>query len=75
MVLTVLRKVLEVIRGVPWFSIVANEGSDVANKEQLLVCIHWVDNDFQIHEDLVELINVLKTDAVTLTSAIKDCLI
>ena len=35
MVLTILRKVLEVIRGVPWFSITAVEGSDVANKEQL----------------------------------------
>ena len=72
--LSVLRKVLEEIRGVPWFSIIADEATDVANKEQL-VCIRWVDNDFQIHEDPVELINVSKTDAVTLTSAIKDCLI
>ena len=58
-----------------WFSIVADEATDVTNKEQLVICIRWVDNDFQIHEDPVELINVPKTDAKTLTGAIKDCLI
>ena len=39
------------------------------------MCIRWVDKKFEIHEDQVELINVPKTDAATLTTVIKDCLI
>ena len=44
----------------------------MSNKEQLAVCIRWVDKDFNIHEDPVE---VLKTNSLTLTGAVKDCLI
>ena len=70
-----LRKLLGEIRSTPWFSVIADEATDVANKEQLVICIRWVDHNFKIHEDPVELINVPKTDAATLTSAIKDSLI
>ena len=68
--LHVLRKVLEDIRVVPWFFIIF----DVGNTEQLAICIHWVDANFEIHEAPVELINIPKTDAATLASAIKDSL-
>lgn len=34
-----------------------------------------VDDSFEIHEDPIELINVPKTDANTITACIKDCLI
>ena len=44
-------------------------------KLQTLVTIRWVDSEFQIHETPVELIQVPKTDAETLTSVLKDCLI
>jgi len=47
----------------------------VSNREQLAVCIRWVDKEFNIHEDPVELIQVPKTDSLTLTGALKDCLI
>ena len=39
------------------------------------MCIRWVDEDFTIHKDPVELIHLPKTDAETVTSAMKDCLI
>ena len=39
------------------------------------MCIRWVDEEFTIHEDPVELMHVPKTDTATLTSALKDCLI
>ena len=39
---------------------------DVTHKEQLCIKIRWVDNnDFVIHEDPLELINVPKTDSDT----------
>ena len=41
----------------------------------MVVCIRWVDEDFMVHEDPVELIHLLRTDASTITSALKDCLL
>ena len=58
-----------------WFSLILDEATDVSHKEQMVVCIRWVDEDISIHEDPLELIHLPKTDAGTLTSALKDCLI
>ncbi|XP_068233467.1 zinc finger MYM-type protein 1-like [Palaemon carinicauda] len=38
-----------------WFSIMADECTGVDNKEQLVICIRWVDNDLEVHEDLIGL--------------------
>ena len=57
------------------FSITADEATDVSNKEQLTLCVRWVDKELVIHEDPLELIHVPKTDSNTLTSVLKDCLI
>lgn len=58
-----------------WFSLIADEATDISHNEQVAVCIRWVDDDFVIHEDPVELIHVPKTDADTLISALEDCLV
>ena len=68
----VLRALLSEIREVNMFSLIADEASDVSDKEQLCTTIRWVDSSFQIHETPLELINVPKTDSETLTSMIKD---
>ena len=73
--LSVLRELLSEIRNAEFFSVLADEATDVSHKEQLVVCIRWVDKDFDVHEDPIELISVPKTDASTLTTAIKDCLV
>lgn len=49
--------------------------TDLSQKGQLTLCIRWVDDDMEIHEDQVELIHVPKTDATTLTHTIKDSLV
>lgn len=53
---------------VQWFSIIANEATDLSHKEQLTLCVGWVDKELSIHEDPLELIHVPKTDADTLTN-------
>lgn len=73
--LSVLRRLLADINRAQWFSLIADEATDLSKKEQLVVCIRWVDEELNIHEDPVELIHLLKTDAETITSALKDCLI
>jgi len=37
--------------------VIADEATDLSQKEQLTLCIRWVDNDMEIHEDPVELMS------------------
>ena len=71
----VLRAILSEIREANIFAVLADEASDVSLKEQLCVCIRWVDESFTVHETPLELINVPKTDSKTLASVIKYCLV
>ena len=70
-----LRGLLSDIKTAHWFSLLADEATDTSNKEQPVICIRWVDEEFKIHEDPVELIDLPKTDSATISSALKDCLI
>ena len=72
---SVLRGLLSEIRSAPWFSLIADEASDVNYKEQLCVVIRWVDEEYEIYEDPIGLVQVPKTDANTLTCALKDVLV
>jgi hypothetical protein len=71
----VLRQLLSEIREAQIFSLIADEATDVAHKEQLCITIRWVDKSFEMYETPVELVNVPKTDSETLTTVIKDSLI
>lgn len=53
----------------------ADECTDVANKEQFAVCICWVDESLTDHEDVIGVYNVGTIDANTLTAAIHDVLL
>ena len=49
-----------------YFTIVADEGADITNKEQLVIFFRWVDENLQVHEDFVGLhpLTDIKADAV-----------
>ena len=53
----------------------ADECTDVANEEQFTICIRWVGEDMQNHEDFVGLYEMTKIDADSLGGAIKDTLV
>ena len=53
----------------------ADEASDSSNKEQLVICIRWVDTELEVHEDFIGLYEVDKTDADTITRTIFDALL
>ena len=36
-----------------FFTTMAGETADVSNKEQLVICIRWVDDRFVIYEDFI----------------------
>ena len=71
----VLHGLLSEIRCAPWFSVIADEASDVNYKEQKCVVIRWVEEVCDIYEDPIGLMQVPKTDADTLTVALKDVLV
>ena len=75
MALTILRDISSSIVKSGFFTVMADECTDIANKEQFVVCIRWVDNSLVDHEDVIGVYNVGTIDATTLTSAIHDVLL
>ena len=57
------------------FTVMADECTDVANKEQFVVCIRWIDETLTDHEDIIGVYNVVTIDSNTLIVAIRDVLL
>ena len=53
MALQVLRKVVKSISLSPFLSLKGDETTEFSNKEQLVVCIQWVDRSLQPHEEFI----------------------
>ena len=70
----VIRDLVSEIRG-GFFSIICDEYTDISNKEQVTICIRWVDKELQAHEDFFGFYNVSDNGAETMVSAIKDVLL
>ena len=52
-----------------------DETRDISNQEQLSICIRWIDSEFSIHEDLIGMVHFERTDATSISTAIKDVLV
>ena len=70
--LTVLRSRMKECSGPAWFSIIADEATDINQAEQLNLSIRWVDDEYEAHEDPIGLFRVPDTKAETLFKVIKD---
>ena len=57
------------------FSIMADECTEVANNEQFVICIRWVDNTLTDHEDVIRLYKVDTINSNTLVATIEDVLL
>ena len=55
---TVLRKLLGKIREVMWYSIMADETRDISGNEQLAITIRWVNEMYEVQEDLIGMVHV-----------------
>ena len=72
---SLLRQLLGEIRSSLWFSILADEATDISHHEQLSLSIPWVDNCFPIHEETLGLMQLPDTISATIFLVIKDILI
>ena len=61
----VIRDLVSEIRG-GFISIICDEYTDISNKEQLTICIRWVDKELHAHEDFLGFYNVPDIGAETL---------
>ena len=71
--LCMLRKISENIQNATFFSIMADETADISNKEQLVVCIRWVDENFAVHEDFIAMYPFERTTADHIVAVLKNC--
>ena len=76
MALNVLRTIATCIHNSSFFTIMADETTDVSNREQVTIILRWVDDsDFSVNEEFVGLYAVPSIDSDTLVSIIKDTLL
>ena len=67
-----LREIAANIHTAPFFTVMVDETTNVSNREQVVLCICWISENFEVHEDSIGLYKVDKIDADTL---IKDVLL
>lgn len=58
----------------PFITLMMDETTDVSNKEQSVIVLRWISEDFEVNEEFLGLYNVPSIDAATLTIAAKDAL-
>lgn len=69
-----LQDVSSSVRRSEFFSVLADKTSDVSNKEQLIVCVRWVDDNFEAHEEFLGLQQLEQCSAVSIANEIKQVL-
>ena len=74
MALQVLQEVAFSLQNSDFFSILADETADSSNKEQLVVCIRWVDDQFEAHEEFIGLNHLQDCSAATIVEGIKSAI-
>ncbi len=62
------------IHSASFVTLIVDETTDASNHEQVVLCIRWVDANFEVHEDFIDLFMVNAVDADTITAVIFDIL-
>ena len=70
----VLREKLATIRDLKFFSIMADEGTDICNLEQFSLCAITVDNDLKVDEDFLGFYEIGNIKSEAVVKAINDIL-
>ena len=71
----VARKIISNIQNSGMYAILVDETTDARNKQQLVFCLRWVDDDLTTHEEFLGMHEIDSADSETITSVIKDILL
>ena len=72
---TVISNVIQKVKGIVFYALMADETSDISNKEQLSVCVRTVGDNVEVHEYVLVLYDLVSCDAETVVDAILDVLV
>ena len=72
MAMHILRSIVKKIKKSSYYSIMADETTDVIRREQFVICIRSVDNDLSANKDFIGLHELSVTDRETLASTLKN---
>ena len=53
---TVLRRILSQIKTSSWFSIIADEATDMSRNEQMSLSIRWTDDNYDVYKECLGLV-------------------
>lgn len=70
----ILRDLTDDIRD-SFYATICDEYTDISNTEQLTLCLRWVDEVFNVHEDFLGFYEVEDIKSDTIVSAIRDVLL
>ena len=68
----VLHEVVASLHATPFYTNMADQTADKSNREQVVLCLRWVNNDFDVHEEFIGMYMVNACNVPTLTSVIWD---
>ena len=75
MALRILREIAANLQSSSFFTVMVDETTDVSNVEQVVVCLRWVNEGFEIREEFVGLYEVASTGAEIIYTVITDVLL
>ncbi len=72
---TTIKDIASSIKASKFYTIMADEVTDASNREQVVICFRWVDNNFEPHEDFIGLykVDTIKADAIV--AVLKDVIL
>ena len=73
--LGMLRNIAKKLQAAKFFTIMADELADISNKEQLVVCIRWVDDDLTTHEEFIGLHPLKDTSSKAIFDVLSDAIL
>ena len=71
MALRISRDIAKNLQNAVIYTLMADESADVSNKEQLVICIRWVDEDLLVHKDFIGMHPLKGTDADHIVKVLK----
>ena len=71
----VLRKKIDTVQERRFYSMMADEGTDVSNAEQLSFCVRSLDDNLNVDEDFLGFYELDNIRSATIVKAIKDILL
>ena len=61
----VLRSLISDVQSHKWYSILADETRDLSNHEQMVICLRWVSDEYEVFEDLIGPVQLDNTPGIS----------